>query len=163
IVPVPTPVPQPTPPPTPPPIVKNTPPKPTPAPTADPASALHKEQRKIEGSGPAGENGVDAVATERGKYVRMMKLIANSRWEPAAAVSESGKYKKTMKLLVEARWVPAIRARISDITPGTVACQYTIDAKGALTKFAVTSNTSSAAHAKIVEDAMRAAKFTPPP
>jgi outer membrane biosynthesis protein TonB len=128
--PVPTPVPM---------VAKTTPPKPTPVPEKDPASALHKEQRKIEGSGPAGENGVDAIATERGKYKRMMNLIVNSRWEPA------------------------VKSHQDMIAVGTVSIRFAIDSTGRLVKFKVDRNTSNNAHAMLVEQAIRATRFQPPP
>ena len=128
--PVPTPVPIPVPTPA---------PRPTPVPFKAPASALNLEKTKIDGGGPAGENGVDAEATERGKYKRMMKLIVNSRWKPAVDLHRDL------------------------ITTGEVGIRFAIDAKGHLLKFKVEYNTSNNGTAMLVEEAVRATQFEAPP
>jgi outer membrane biosynthesis protein TonB len=152
----PTPKPKPTPAPTPPPPKQPPTPEPVvtpppaqvaklandltkPTPVKNPNYTSHSEMKKIDGSGPAGESGVDAVATERGKY------------------------KKMMKMMVESRWLPAVRARGDLIREGTVAIHFAIDGKGKLTKFKVEYNTSNNAHAMVVEEAMRATRFEAPP
>jgi len=138
--PVPTPAPTPAPQPTPAPLLAAKPtPVPTPVPAKEVASAMQKEQRKIEGGGPAGENGVDAVATVRGKYKRMMYLIASSRWRPL------------------------VTSREDVLAKGQVSISYALDAQGRLTKFKVDVNTSNSAHAMIVEQVMRTTHFEPPP
>lgn len=127
---------KPTPPPTT--VAKLTPPQ-KPAQMKTPNYASHMEMRKTEGGGPEGEGGVDAIATERGKY------------------------KKMMKMMVESRWLPAVRSRGDLIQTGTVAIRFAIDGQGRLTKFKVDYNTSNNAHAMVVEAAMRATKFDAPP
>jgi TonB family protein len=110
-----------------------------PTPVKNPNYASHMEIKKTEGGGLPGEGGVDAIGTDRGKY------------------------KKLMKMMVESRWLPAVRSRGDLIQTGTVAIRFTIDGKGRLAKFKVDYNTSNNAHAMLVEEAMRATKFEPPP
>jgi TonB family protein len=66
-------------------------------------------------------------------------------------------------LMVASRWTPAVRSRGDLMQPGMVSVRFAIDAKGRLVKFKVEYNSSNNAHAMVVEEAMRATKFEPPP
>jgi outer membrane biosynthesis protein TonB len=165
--PAPTPTPEPTPAPTP--IAKTTPPptpKPAPLPTpkppenrieakrtvslqrptpvANPGYSPHMEKRKIEGgAAPAGEDGVDAVATEKGRYVKALNSTVGSRWTY---------YVRDAK-------------HASLIAVGTVTMKFAISEKGKIMSLKVVDNTSNNAHADLCQRAFLESQgdIDPPP
>lgn len=161
-----------TPKPTPPPVVKPTPQpapveKPTPQPPAEPkptpptsvivalkspqqparqapGHTQHMEQRKIEGGNvPAGDNGVDAIATVRGRYVKGLNQAVSSRWSLYVNDSKQG----------------------SMIAIGSVTLRFSLNAKGKVIRMHVLDNTSNSAHAALCERSFYDAQsdIQPPP
>ena len=167
--PKPTPDPTPTPTPTPTPVTKAPTPKPAvklprlelkpqkdeirapqlaslrrPTPVPDPGYAPHMEKRKIEGGDlPEGQAGLDAVATERGRYMKGLKQAVGSRWT---------------------YYVRDVR-QASLITVGSVTLKVSINAKGKITRVQVTDNTANSAYASLCERALLESQgdITPPP
>ena len=102
------------------------------------------ERRKIEGgNAPAGDNGVDAVGTDRGRYVKALNQAVGSRWT---------------------YYVRDVR-QASLITAGSVTMKFALNAKGKITRVQVTDNTSNAAHATLCERAFLESQpdIDPPP
>lgn len=151
LTPTPTPVPTPKPAtlPTPPPrsliVAAKIPQDPSrPLPVKDPGYSPHLAMRKIDGgNAPVGGNGVDAVATTRGRYVKSLNQAVGSRWtfyvrDPRQA---------------------------SLIAVGSVTLKFSMDARGKLVKMKVVDNTSNAAYASLCERAFleALAEFDKPP
>ncbi len=150
--PTPQPTVKPTPQPTPKPEAKPTPPiseivavkNPRPQPVQNPGYTQHMEQRKIEGgNAPAGDNGVDAAATVRGRYVKGVNQAIGSRWNLYVHDSKHG----------------------SLIAPGSVTLRFTLNAKGKVMKVQLLDNTSNSAHAALCERSFYDAQadIQPPP
>jgi len=72
-------------------------------------------------------------------------------------------YMPKVKSALGARWGAAITARLSEFAPGALSVNFTLDANGAVTAFAVTTNTSNEPFAKFCDEFVRATKFEPPP
>jgi hypothetical protein len=90
------------------------------------------EKRKIEGgAAPAGEDGVDAVATAKGRYIKALNQTVGSRWTY---------YVRDVK-------------HASMITVGTVTMKFALNSKGKILRLQVTDNTSNDAHAALCERA----------
>jgi hypothetical protein len=115
-----------------------------PTPVPNPGYSPHMEQRKIEGGAlPAGENGVDAVATEKGRYIKALNQTVGSRWTY---------YVRDAK-------------HASLITVGTVTMKFALNAKGKIMRLQITDNTSNPAHAALCERAFLESQtdIDPPP
>lgn len=103
--------------------------RPTPIPNA--GYTPHMEQRKIDGGNAPGEDGVDAVATNRGRYMKTINQIVGSRWT---------------YYMRDAR-------QSSLLTAGQVTVRFRISSKGKLMQVRVVENTSNAAHAALCQRA----------
>jgi hypothetical protein len=117
-------------------------PQPTPIPS--PGFAAHMEKRKVEGgAAPEGDNGVDAVATDRGRYIKALNQAVGSRWTY---------YVRDVK-------------QASLITAGSVTMRFAVNSKGKFVKVKVTDNTSNSAHAALCERAFFESQpdIDPPP
>lgn len=115
-----------------------------PTPVANPGYSPNQEMRKIEGgNAPAGENGVDAIATDRGRFIKSVNQIVGSRWT---------------YYVRDAR-------HASLITVGTVTLKFAINSKGKISRLQVIENTSNAAHAALCERAFLESQsdLEPPP
>jgi outer membrane biosynthesis protein TonB len=117
-------------------------PRPTPVP--NPGYSPHMERRKIEGgNAPEGEDGVDAVASERGRYMKALNQAVGSRWTH---------YVRDAK-------------QASLITAGSVTMKFALNSKGKVTRVRVIDNTSNSAHASLCERAFLESQsdIDPPP
>jgi hypothetical protein len=103
-----------------------------PIPVANPGYSPHQAKRKIEGGNVPGEDGVDAVATAKGRYMKAMNSIIGSRWTH---------YLRDPK-------------HSSLITEGKVTVRFSVNARGKLLKAQVVDNTSNPAHAALCERAI---------
>jgi outer membrane biosynthesis protein TonB len=115
-----------------------------PTPVQNPGYSPNMEKRKIEGGdAPPGENGVDAVGTERGRYIKALNQTVGSRWTY---------YVRDAK-------------HASIITVGTVTLKFALNAKGKIVRLQVTDNTSNSAHAALCERAFLESQtdIDPPP
>jgi outer membrane biosynthesis protein TonB len=117
---------------------------PQPTPVQSPGFAAHMEKRKVEGgAAPEGDNGVDAIATDRGRYVKALNQAVGSRWT---------------YYVRDAR-------QASLITAGSVTMRFAVNSKGKFIKVKVTDNTSNSAHATLCERAFFESQpdIDPPP
>lgn len=101
-----------------------------PMPVSNPGYSPHLEMKKTEGGkAPVGDNGVDAVATTRGRYVKSLNQAVGSRWTY---------YVRDPK-------------QASLIAVGSVTLKFSIDARCKLIRMSVTENTSNSAYASLCE------------
>jgi outer membrane biosynthesis protein TonB len=114
-----------------------------PVPVPNPGYTPHMEKRKIDGGNAPGENGVDAVATNRGRYVKSLSQVVGSRWT---------------YYVRDAR-------QASLITEGVVTLKFALNAKGKIVRVQVTENSSNSAHAALCERAFLESQtdLDPPP
>ena len=88
---------------------------------------------------PAGEDGVDSIATPLGRY------------------------KKAVSAAVGSRWNYYIQQRMSLLQTGKVTVIFSLDARGKVRSFRIEDNTSNRAHAALIEQCVREAEFDAPP
>ena len=124
-------------------VASKTPQTMRPAPLPDPGYTPHHEKRKVDGASTPGEDGVDAVATSRGRYVKSVNQLVGSRWIYYVKDARQG----------------------SLITVGTVAVKFKVDAKGKILALQIVENTSNSAHAILCETVFRESQsdMEPPP
>ncbi len=111
-----------------------------PKPVPNPGYSPQMRRTRVNGAAmPAGEDGVDSVATPLGRY------------------------KKAVSSAVGSRWSDYIHKQMSLLTIGEVAVSFAIDATGKVRSFRVVKNTSNATHALLIERSVRQAELDPPP
>jgi outer membrane biosynthesis protein TonB len=111
-----------------------------PKPVPNPGYSPQMRRTKVNGAAmPAGDDGVDSVATPLGRY------------------------KKAVSAAVGSRWNYYIQQRMSLLQTGKVTAVFSLDARGKVRSFRIEENTSNRAHAALIEQCVREAEFDPPP
>lgn len=111
-----------------------------PKPVPNPGYSPQMRRTKVNGAAmPAGEDGVDSVATPLGRY------------------------KKAVSSAVGSRWNYYIQQRMSLLQTGKVTAIFSLDARGKVRSFRIEENTSNRAHAALIEQCVREAEFDAPP
>ncbi len=111
-----------------------------PKPVPNPGYSPQMRRTKVNGAAmPAGEDGVDSVATPLGRY------------------------KKAVSAAVGSRWNYYIQQRMSLLQTGKVTVIFSLDARGKVRSFRIEDNTSNRAHAALIEQCVREAEFDAPP
>ncbi|GDX08243.1 hypothetical protein LBMAG57_00140 [Verrucomicrobiota bacterium] len=111
-----------------------------PKPVPNPGYSPQMRRTRVNGAAmPAGEDGVDSVATPLGRY------------------------KKDVHMAVVSRWNSEIDTQRSLVTYGSVTVNFTLDAQGKVRSFRIVNNTSNDRHAQIIEQCVYRGEFAPPP
>lgn len=78
-------------------------------------------------------------------------------------ITPLARYKTLVSRAVGSRWDHHLQSQMAALKVGTVEVSFTIDEAGRLQSFSITSNTSNAAHAKLIEQSVKECTFESPP